>query len=129
QLILRIVKLSVVWGLANAVMAIFVPAVFGSLFTKDEAVRSAVMRVAPLLGAGLLGHCTTLSLEGVLLATGRGRWLAGLYWVNTAVFVPAIIYGGCMHPNLSFVWGAMVTFQLIRLVQFCTRVWIDHWGQ
>jgi len=100
----------------------------GELFTRDQAVRAAVLGVAPLMGFGLLLHCTTLMLEGVLLASGRGPWLAKVYWFNSVVFVSGLVFASRFSPGLSLVWGAMVAFQVFRLSEFSTRVWADHWG-
>jgi len=127
RLILRLARASVVWGIGNSLAALSLPLFAGPLFTRDLAVQAAVFRVAPLLGAGLLLHCATLMLEGVLLACQRGKWLAKVYWLNSAVFVSLLWIGGRLWGSLAFVWVAMVIFQVVRLSEFSTRVWGDHW--
>lgn len=127
QLILRIARLSVVWGIINAGLAALLPLLAAGLFTRDLAVQSAIRSVAPLLGGGLLLHCTTLALEGVLLASNRGRWLAGVYWINSFIFIGGLFQGMRTGAGLLVVWAAMVLFQVVRLSEFASRVWLDQW--
>merc|ERR1712037_814057 len=101
----------------------------GGLFTSDARVRAAVFSVAPLLGAGLVLHCATLMLEGVLLASKRGRWLAKVYWFNSLVFVSGLWFCSRFYSSLSFVWTAMVIFQVVRLSEFSSCVWGDLWAR
>lgn len=128
RLILRLAAVSVIWGALNAAVASVLPLAAAGLFTRDPLVCSAVYGVAPLLGAGLMLHCATLMLEGVLLASARGGWLAKVYWLNSLVFVSALQLGAQRYGSLYFVWTAMVAFQVVRLSEFFSRVWLDNWG-
>lgn len=130
NLIVRILKLSAGWGLTNGLLASLLPVVASDFFTVDASVRAGILDVCPLLAAGLVGHCTTLALEGVLLATGRGTWLARIYWLNSIVFVSALLAGtssSWAHGGLVYVWACLTVFQVARLVQFGRRVWLDNW--
>lgn len=127
SLIIRLAKVSVVWGVLNSAVAACVPALAGGVFTKDLNVRLAVQGVAPCLAVGLVLHCATLMLEGVLLASRRGQWLAKVYWLNSLVFTSGLYTIGRYYSSLYVVWGAMVVFQVVRILEFSSRVIGDHW--
>mmetsp|Transcript_74683 Transcript_74683/g.198194 ORF Transcript_74683/g.198194 Transcript_74683/m.198194 type:complete len:83 (-) Transcript_74683:18-266(-) len=67
-------------------------------------------------------------LEGVLLGSADGGWLAKIYWLNTLGFVSALWYAGKLYSSLSLVWMAMVVFQVVRLSEFSARVRQVAWA-
>jgi len=127
RLIKKLVGVACVWGVINAFCASSLPVLVGGLFTTDMEVLRTLYPIAPLLAASLVLHCATLCLEGVLLASRRGAWLAKVYWVNSVVFVSALLVGGKHYNSLTFVWAALALFQVVRLSEFSWRVVRDQW--
>lgn len=126
RLLKKLTVLSIVWGVVNAAACTLLPMFVGDLFTKDAAVLQLVKSLGLQLAVSLLLHCFTLMLEGVLLSTSRGQWLAKTYWVNTLVFVPTLILCCRAFGSLGVVWWGLAIFNCIRLFQFSWRVRRDR---
>ena len=91
------------------------------LFTDDVRVMAAISATAPLIGATLLVHALSVTLEGVLFATGDAAAVAKIYGLNAVVVSLAFAKLRAAGPTLPRVWGGFLLYNVARVVQFSGR--------
>jgi hypothetical protein len=67
-----------------------------------------------------------MAFEGILLAERDLNYLAGCYGVNTAAMLLALGALSRGGVGIAGVWGGLVAFQVVRLVQFGVRLFRRH---
>ncbi|WP_245581295.1 MATE family efflux transporter [Propionicicella superfundia] len=97
------------------------------LFTPDQAVRSLVAQVLPILALVTLIAATVFVLDGVLIGAGDVRYLALASLVNLVVYLPLVALVVSTGAGLVWLWLAYVGLTLSRLVTLGVRARGDAW--
>ena len=85
-------------GVVDAVVGSAIPA-SRLLFTPDAVVAGQIARTAPLIGAVLLVHALSTTLEGVLFATGDAKAVAKIYTLNSVLVT--LVFGAIQPAAAS----------------------------
>ena len=110
-------------GVVDAVVGSAIPGLAPFLFTPDAVVAGQIARTAPLIGAVLLVHALSTTLEGVLFATGDAKAVAKIYTLNSVLVT--LVFGAIRargEPQLRLVWGSFLAYQVVRVSQFGLRL-------
>ena len=122
--VLRVMCLAAVGlGAIDAVVGSAIPGLAPFLFTPDAVVAGQIARTAPLVGAVLLVHALSTTLEGVLFATGDAKAVAKIYTLNSVLVT--LVFGAIRargEPQLRLVWGSFLAYQVVRVSQFGLRL-------
>jgi len=118
NLMLKLLGLSCGCGILDATLGVVLPGIFGCHVTSNAAVLAALRSVTQLMSISLLFNCIGVTLDGVLVATGRQGWLAKAYWINTGMLlVAAWCAGSTVGFDLKLVWVLMMLCNIVRVVE------------
>ena len=132
------------WGVAVGVVLglvlLLVRPLVGPLFTHDEAVQAAIAGglVVVALGQPLSGF--VFVVDGVLIGSGDGRWLARAMILVLVAYLPVILAvhlagswlldGNTVSGQVdavTWLWIAFTVFMAVRAALMWARVRTDHW--
>ena len=118
----RITRLAVAFGIANLVLARWLPSIATKFFTKDAAVAASIAQIAPYVMCAVALHCPMCALEGSLFATRDLSFVVVAYIMSGAGFLSYQTYVRNMGLGTFGVWRGMAVYQLWRFCLFSWRV-------
>lgn len=119
-LVKRLILLSSIAGVVNAICGRFIASSSGGTFTTDSALIDSMSTVSPFMGLALLLHPITMALEGSIIAANDAGYLVGTYVLSLTVLLSQLRF---LCKDFLGVWHGILVFQFIRITQFGLRVW------
>jgi Na+-driven multidrug efflux pump len=118
----RTTRLAIAFGIANLVLARWLPGIASKFFTKDASVAASITEIAPYVMCAVALHCPMCVLEGSLFATRDLAFVVVAYIMSGAGFLTYQTYVRNMGLGTSGVWRGMAAYQLWRFCLFLWRV-------
>ena len=122
KLVLRLEKVGLMVGAAIASVVGSIIAFTPGIVTKDLAVQAAAKPLAAILAAGAFLTAPVAVSEGTLIAKKELSYLAGVYFVSTALLPPVLRRIRAGGGPVSQVWICFALFQLFRSSCFVGRL-------
>lgn len=122
RLILRLEKVGLLAGVAVASVVASIVAFYPGIVTKDLAVQAAAKPLALTLAAGAFLTAPVAVSEGALIARKELSYLAGVYFISTALLPPVLRKIRSGGGPVSQVWVCFALFQLFRSSFFAGRL-------
>jgi Na+-driven multidrug efflux pump len=123
-LVLRLEKIGLLVGIVIASVVGSIIAFFPGIVTKDVAVQAAARPLASILAGGILLTAPVAVSEGTLIARKNLSYLAGVYFLSTALLPPVLRRIRAEGGPVSQVWICFALFQLFRSSCFVGRLLI-----
>ncbi|KAL7536866.1 hypothetical protein ACHAWF_005587 [Thalassiosira exigua] len=129
RLVVRLEKMGVMVGalIASAVGSIV--AFFPGIVTKDATVQATAKSLASILAAGVCLTAPVAVSEGTLIARKELTYLAGVYFISTALLPPVLRRIRAGGGPVSQVWICFALFQLFRSACFTGRLLMTRNGK
>ena len=121
-LVLRLEKIGLMVGIVIASVVGSIIAFFPGIVTKDVAVQAAARPLASILAGGILLTAPVAVSEGTLIARKNLSYLAGVYFLSTALLPPVLRRIRAEGGPVSQVWICFALFQLFRSSCFLGRL-------
>jgi len=122
KLVLRLEKVGLMVGAMIASVVGSIIAFTPGIVTKDLAVQAAAKPLAAILAAGAFLTAPVAVSEGTLIAQKELSYLAGVYFVSTALLPPVLRKIRAGGGPVSQVWICFALFQLFRSSCFVARL-------
>ncbi len=124
----RMVLLTVLVGVAAAVLLLVLRDPVVGTFTDDAAVRDRAGAMWPLLCAMLPFAAAVFAFDGILIGAGDARFLALAMVAAAAVGVPAMLLFREAGWGIAGVWGGIVVVMAARLAGTWWRYRGGRWA-
>mmetsp|Transcript_9646 Transcript_9646/g.21469 ORF Transcript_9646/g.21469 Transcript_9646/m.21469 type:complete len:569 (-) Transcript_9646:64-1770(-) len=122
RLVFRLEKVGILVGALMAGVVGGIIAFLPGIVTKDATVQTAVKPLAATLAAGVALTAPVAVSEGTLIARKELSYLAGVYFVSTALLPPVLRRIRSGGGPVSQVWVCFALFQLFRSACFLGRI-------
>ena len=122
RLVLRLEKIGLLAGIIIASVVGSIVAFFPGIVTKDAAVQAAARPLASILAGAILLTAPVAVSEGTLIARKELSYLAGVYFLSTALLPPVLRRIRAGGGPVSQVWVCFALFQLFRSSCFAGRL-------
>lgn len=122
RLVIRLELIGIVVATAIATVIGALLAYVPGIITKDVAVQAATYPLASILAGGILLTAPVAVSEGTLIARKELPYLAGVYFVSTALLPPVLRRIRSGGGAVSQVWICFAVFQLFRSSCFVGRL-------
>ena len=122
KLMLTNLKLGVIVGGVNSIMAWLLAAYGTTFFTPSREVANLVRSAAMGFALCVLPHASLAGFEGVILSTRDVGYQGFVYVISSIFFVLYQNYVKVNQLGLAAVWNGFYLYQFFRLVLFGTRV-------
>jgi len=119
RLVLRLEKIGLLAGVIIASVVGSIVAFFPGIVTKDAAVQAAARPLASILAGAILLTAPVAVSEGTLIARKELSYLAGVYFLSTALLPPVLRR---IRAGGGAVWVCFALFQLFRSSCFAGRL-------
>eukprot|EP00537_Pseudo-nitzschia_pungens_P002015 CAMPEP_0172357142 /NCGR_PEP_ID=MMETSP1060-20121228/1525_1 /TAXON_ID=37318 /ORGANISM="Pseudo-nitzschia pungens, Strain cf. cingulata" /LENGTH=688 /DNA_ID=CAMNT_0013077659 /DNA_START=308 /DNA_END=2374 /DNA_ORIENTATION=+ len=123
KLIRRLFTISTFVGVFNNQASQMILKKFGRFLTHDSRIIETMSHHAPWVGLGVMLHPFILLFEGTVLANRDLVFLVGTY--TTTVLLHLSFVFSPVSSTFWGLWRALFGFQVIRLVQFAARIWLQ----
>lgn len=121
QVIRRLSIISASLGVFISVIAWWIANNAGAAFTSDNQLVSLMAKASTYMGANLLLNPLAEMFEGVIIASGKMRYLLAARGVIMALFLTAL---RTSVSKLTDIWKLLLVFQSIKILlglQFCWK--------
>lgn len=122
RLVLRLEKVGLMAGAVVASVVASIVAFHPGIVTKDLAVQAAAKPLALTLAAGAFLTAPVAVSEGALIARKELSYLAGVYFISTALLPPVLRKIRSGGGPVTQVWVCFALFQLFRSSFFAGRL-------
>eukprot|EP00584_Thalassiosira_punctigera_P016440 CAMPEP_0172547928 /NCGR_PEP_ID=MMETSP1067-20121228/17349_1 /TAXON_ID=265564 ORGANISM="Thalassiosira punctigera, Strain Tpunct2005C2" /NCGR_SAMPLE_ID=MMETSP1067 /ASSEMBLY_ACC=CAM_ASM_000444 /LENGTH=571 /DNA_ID=CAMNT_0013335089 /DNA_START=27 /DNA_END=1742 /DNA_ORIENTATION=- len=122
RLVFRLESVGLLVGSLIAGVVGSIVAFFPGIVTKDAAVQAAARPLASILAAGAFLTAPVAVSEGTLIARKELSYLAGVYFISTALLPPVLRRIRAGGGPVSQVWVCFALFQLFRSACFVGRL-------
>lgn len=129
RLVLRLEKIGLLAGIIIASVVGSIVAFFPGIVTKDAAVQAAARPLASILAGAILLTAPVAVSEGTLIARKELSYLAGVYFLSTALLPPVLRRIRAGGGPVSQVWVCFALFQLFRSSCFAGRLLMGGGGE
>ena len=129
RLVSRLQKIGLVAGALIASVVGSIIAFFPGIVTRDAAVQAAAKPLAAVLAAGAFLTAPVAVSEGTLIARKELSYLAGVYFISTALLPPVLRKIRAGGGPVSQVWICFALFQLFRSTCFLGRLLVKKSGK
>lgn len=128
RLVFRLEKVGLMVGALIASVVGSIIAFFPGIVTKDVAVQATAKPLASILAAGAFLTAPVAVSEGTLIARKELSYLAGVYFISTALLPPVLRRIRAGGGPVSQVWICFALFQLFRSACFVGRLLMTKSG-